>query len=74
MPENQKKEKISDSLKKLEELVRWFESREDVDVEEGLEKVKQGAALIKELKGKLKRVENEFEEIKKELAEDNADL
>ena len=61
------KEKISDSLKKLETIARWFDMQKEVDVEEGLKKVREGAGLIKELKSKLKKVENEFKEIKKEL-------
>ena len=48
--------------------MHWFEEQEEVDVEEGLAKVRTGATLIKELKGKLKNVENEFTEIKKDLA------
>ena len=63
-----KKTNIKESLGKLEQIVSWFEKQSDVDVEEGLEKVKEGAVLIKELKGRLKEVENEFEEIKLSLA------
>ncbi|MBI5420728.1 MAG: exodeoxyribonuclease VII small subunit [Parcubacteria group bacterium] len=62
------KEKISDSLSKLEGIVKWFNTQKDVDVEEGLEKVKEGAELIKNLNERLKKVENEFVEIKKDLA------
>lgn len=58
---------IKDSLKKLENIAGWFDNQEEVDVEQGLQKVKEGTALIKELKTKLKQVENEFEEIKKNL-------
>lgn len=61
------KKKINSSLKKLEEIVSWFEEQSEVDVEEGLEKMKEGAELIKELKSKLTKAENEFEEIKKDL-------
>ncbi len=64
-----KKIKISESLTKLEQIINWFESRKDVDVEEGLKKVKDGAGLIKDLKTRLKEVETEFNEIKKELKE-----
>lgn len=60
------KNKIAESLSKLENIVEWFENQKDVDVEEGLKKVKEGAGLIKSLKARLKEVENEFEEIKKE--------
>jgi len=63
------KTKISESLSKLESIVEWFENQKDVDVEEGLKKVKDGATLIKSLKSRLKEVENEFEEIKKEIEE-----
>ena len=61
--------KISESLGKLEEIVNWFEKQTDVDVEEGLKKVKEGAAIIKALKVRLKKVETEFSEIRHELEE-----
>jgi len=64
-----KKIKISESLDKLEEIVDWFEKQEEVDVEEGLKKVKEGAATIKILKERLKQVETEFSEIRRELEE-----
>ena len=58
---------ISKSLKSLEEIVNWFEGQKDVDIERGLEKVKQGAVIIKMLKKRLTMVQNEFNEIKKGL-------
>ena len=61
------KEKIGESLSKLENIVKWFSSQKEVDVEEGLERVKEGAVLIKDLKERLKKVENEFHEIKQDL-------
>jgi len=64
------KTNLSESLKKLEEIAKWFETQEEVDVEEGLKKVKEGAQLIKISKERLKKVENEFEEVKKGLDED----
>ena len=66
-----KKENLGASLKKLENIVGWFESQEEVDIEKGLEKVKEGVKLIKASKEQLKEVENEFEEIKKELKNEN---
>ncbi len=54
-------------LKRLEEVAHWFDAQKEVDVEEGLKKVKEGAGLIKILKQKLAKVENEFQEVKKEL-------
>jgi len=61
------KNKLKNSLKKLEEIIEWFDKQEEVDVEAGLERVKGGVALIKESKERLKELENEFEEIKEDL-------
>jgi exodeoxyribonuclease VII small subunit len=58
---------LTESLKKLEEIVEWFEDQGEVDVEKGIEKVKEGVALIKISRERLKKVENEFEEVKKDL-------
>jgi len=63
----QKKDNLTKSLKEIEKIVNWFESQDEVDVEEGIEKVKVGAKLIKESKKRLEKIENEFEEVKKEL-------
>lgn len=63
------KDSISKKLAELERIVQWFQEQEELDVEAGLEKVKLGAVLVRELKEKLKKTENEFEEIKKELNE-----
>lgn len=59
------------NLKRLAEITEWFDKREEIDVEEGLEKVKEAVSLIKASKERLKAVENEFEEIKKEADSDN---
>ena len=58
---------LSDNLKKLSEITEWFEGQEEIDIEEGLKKVKEAVALIRTSKERLKAVENEFEEIKKEV-------
>jgi len=65
-----KKENISGKLGKLEEIVEWFESQKEIDVEKGLLKVKEGAALIKDLRKRMQIVQNEFQEIKKEIEEE----
>jgi len=64
---------LSDNLKKLSEITKWFEDQEEVDIEEGLKRVREAAGLIKASKERLKAVENEFKEIKKEvdIEEDN---
>ncbi|MBI2438997.1 MAG: exodeoxyribonuclease VII small subunit [Candidatus Moranbacteria bacterium] len=61
------KKSLNESLKKLETIVRWFDDQEAVDVEQGLQKVKEGALLIQESKIRLKEIENEFITVKKEL-------
>jgi exodeoxyribonuclease VII small subunit len=62
-----KKFNLKDSLNKLNEIVSWFEGQEEVDVEAGLEKVKEGAKLVKECKARLSEIENEFQEVQKEV-------
>jgi len=62
-----KETNLTASLKKLEEIVEWFENQEEVDVEKGLEKVREGVRLVKASRERLEKVENEFEEIKKDL-------
>ena len=56
-----KKENIGGKLGKLEEIVEWFEAQKEIDVEKGLLKVKEGAALIKNLRKRMQVVQNEFQ-------------
>ena len=65
------KNTLRDSLKKLKDIVSWFDQQEEVDVEAGLEKMKEGAILIKESKKQLKELENEFEKVKADLGEES---
>jgi len=65
--EKQDNKNLNGNLKRLAEITEWFDQQKEVDVEEGLNKVKEAAALIKASKERLKAVENEFEEIKKEM-------
>ena len=62
-----KKINLKESFGKLNDIVAWFEEQEEVDVEAGLEKVKEGAKLVKECKARLSEIENEFETIQKEV-------
>ena len=59
---------LNDTLKKLAQIVSWFESQSELDVEKGLEYVKEGATLIKSSRERLSEIENEFKEIKKEIS------
>ena len=65
--------KVKESLDKLESIVEWFDKQEDIDLEEGLEKVKAGAEIVKDLKSKLKGIENKFKEIKDDLDEEESE-
>lgn len=65
-----KKINLKDSLGKLNSIVEWFDEQEEVDVEIGLDKVKEGVELIKLCKKRLSEVENEFKEIQKEVVEE----
>ena len=65
-----KKFNLKESLRKLNEIADWFEKQEEIDVEAGLEKVKEGAKLVKECKTRLSEIENEFETIQKEVDKD----
>lgn len=67
MPKNS----LKDSLKKLREIIDWFDTQKEVDVEAGLGKVKEGVSLIKESRAELKNLENEFEKVKQELGEES---
>ena len=60
-----KKQNLKEYLKQIEEITTWFDERDEIDIEEALEKVKQAARLIKASKNRLAQVENEFKEIKK---------
>jgi exonuclease VII small subunit len=67
MPE--KKIDLSKNLKKLEEISSWFEDQKELNIEEGLKKVKTALTLVKESKKELQNVKNEFEEIEKDFEE-----
>ena len=71
------KKKLKDSLKEIEGIINWFDEQEEIDVEAGLEKVKDGVALIKSNKERLKGLENDFKKVKagleKEINSDESD-
>ena len=60
---------LTDTIKKLRAITGWFEEQDEIDVEKGLEKIKEGAELIKASRTRLRSLENEFEEVKKKLSE-----
>jgi exonuclease VII small subunit len=60
-------ENLNNNLKRLSEITEWFDNQQEVDVEQGLGMVREAVGLIKASKERLKKIENEFEEIKKEV-------
>jgi len=62
-----KEQDLTQSLKRLSEIGEWFENQKEVDIEEGLKMVKEASAIIRSSRERLKAVENEFEEIRKEM-------
>lgn len=65
----QQKTNITKSLKELNIILQWFKDQQELDVEEGLKKLKQAVPLIKNLQNRLSSIENQFQEIKKDLTE-----
>ncbi|MBD3366335.1 exodeoxyribonuclease VII small subunit [candidate division WWE3 bacterium] len=67
------------AIGELEEINEWFSS-EDIDLDEGLEKLKKGKELILACQERLDKVETEFIDIKDELenagktSEENLDM
>ena len=58
---------LNESLKQLTQILNWFEDQKEIDVEAGLQKIKEGASLIKVSRERLKAIENEFENIKEKI-------
>lgn len=63
------KEKLKTALQKLEKVVEDL-NKKDIDVEQGLEKFKEGVELIKFCRSQLQKAENEFVQLKQELEEE----
>ncbi len=60
---------LTENIKKIRSITEWFESQEEVDLEKGLEKIRDGAELIMQSRTRLKELENEFEEVKRKLTD-----
>lgn len=67
-------ENLKDNLDALKNIVAWFDNQTEVDVEQGLEKVRLGAELVKKTKARLSQIENEFEEIQREIEKDSVNI
>lgn len=58
------------SIAKLRGIVQWFEEQDEVDIEAGLAKMREGAALVTSCRSRLSQLENEFNEIKVSLSKE----
>ncbi|MDA2936432.1 exodeoxyribonuclease VII small subunit [Patescibacteria group bacterium AH-259-L05] len=67
-----KKQDLKSALEQLERLVNELSS-DDVDVEQGLKKFKQGAELITFCRSQLRQAENEFKKLKSTLETEEED-
>lgn len=67
--QEEKKLDFNKVIKELEEINDWFQN-EEINLDEGLVKFRRGLELIKKCRQKLKEVENELIEIKKEFTQD----
>lgn len=67
MATKEKKIDFKSAMKELEEINLWFQN-EEIDLDEGLIKLKRAKELIALCKGRLTEVENEFTTLKKEMA------
>lgn len=59
----QKPESFAAAMKELETLNQWFQS-DDIDLEQGLEKLQQAKVLIQYCQNRLSAVEGEFLELR----------
>lgn len=58
---------FSEAFKELESITEWFDSEENLDLDQGLKQFERGLTLAAELKKRLSEVENKVEEIKKKF-------
>ena len=61
-----KKTNFAKSYGDLEKIVKWFE-KDDVNLEEGIEKFEEGMKIVKDLKKYLDSMENKVRDLKKEM-------
>lgn len=61
---NERKNKIQENVKQLEEIIKYFES-EDIDLDEAIEKYEKAAKLVQSVTEVLKEYELRIEKVKK---------
>ena len=72
MADDQTQLDFTAAVRRLEEINAWFQEN-DFNLDEGLAKLKEGKALIKTCRERLKAVENEFVQTKADFGETSPD-
>lgn len=62
-----KQHNLKEYLREIGKITAWFDAQGEIDIEEAMEKVKHAVGLIQSSKDRLAEVENEFQEIRKEI-------
>lgn len=65
-----KKTKLQNKVKQLDELVKYFEQEQDFDLEEGLKKYEQALSLVKEVKEDMSKFELKIKEVEEKYGID----
>jgi exodeoxyribonuclease VII small subunit len=60
---------FKEAFEELEKINDWFR-KEDFDPDEALKNFRRGVDIVKDAKKRLQKIENEFEEIQKDLADE----
>ncbi len=75
---SKKQTAFTEQFSELEEITRWFERGDGVDLEEGLKKYERGLALAALCRARLKEIENKVTHLKKnydsDVSEDSGTL
>ncbi len=58
---------LKEAMDELRHIAQWFDMQDNFDLEQSLVHLKKGAQIVSQAKKRLKDIENEFEEIKKEI-------
>ncbi len=62
---------FSEAYKEIEEINEWFQ-KEEIDLEEALDRYERGMELIEKCKKRLEKSKNKFEEIKEKYSNEDA--
>ena len=71
---NEKSDNLAAKVKKLDELLSYFESSgNEFDLDEGIKKYEEAITLVKEVKGSLKAYELKVKELEVKYQEEEAE-